>query len=107
MSSLPDGNDLEQFMNTAGEAHSFQDGALFGVIAALTLTSAELLTVVAMLLGLGGAKVGRKRILSKSRDLLRMDDITTNPEYAVLGFVAGFVPTAVAVVLGSAYVGFL
>jgi len=91
--TLPDGNDFAQFMNTESEAHSFQDGAVFAVIVALFLLQSDLIVYLAMLLGLGGAKAGRRAILRSSTDLLRTDDITDAPEYAILGFVIVFVLT--------------
>lgn len=104
MPDLPDGNDLEQFMNSTSEAHSFQDGAIFGVFVALFLLNTDLLFFISMLFGLGGAKIGRKAILRRSADLLRTDEITDAGEYAILGFLSSFVLTFGGGIIAQSYI---
>lgn len=97
---------VDQFMNTASEAHSFQDAAVYGVVGALVLFGGgEILALVAALLGVGGAQAaGRVILRNTAEQLIRMDDIRSAPEYAIGGFAVGFGVTS-AIILGLQYFG--
>lgn len=95
---------VDQFMNQASEAHSFQDAAIYGVLAALMLFGGgKVLPIIAALLGIGGAQAGGWAMLrNTSEELLRMDDIRDAPEYAILGFAVTFAVTTALIILGQA-----
>jgi hypothetical protein len=97
---------LDQFMNTASEAHSFQDMAVYGVLSALVIFSGgQVLPILAAALGVGGTQAAGRKILKNTADeLLRMDEIRDAPEYAILGFAVGFGVTS-AIILGLQYFG--
>lgn len=71
-----------QILNTTAEMHSAQDGITFGILTALAITGSPLLTVLAIAFGFAGQKATNKMLLLRaSTDMLRVDEIRSNPEY--------------------------
>jgi hypothetical protein len=93
----------DQVLNTAAEMHSAQDGILLAVLTAMVITGSELLPIVALVLGLGSMKTLNKAVFAKrATELVRVDEIRSNPEYFVIPYVLGSVVfTAILFVASS------
>jgi len=98
MASLQD-----QLLNTVAEMHSMQDGLTIGVLFALSYVFPPAATLLLGLLGVSGfsKKLRLKKLIESADELVRTEEIQKNPEYFVVGFLAGIVLTGIpGVVLG-------
>ncbi len=89
----------DQILSTTAEMHSAQDGLTAGALLGLVVTQSPLLPIVVVALGFGAQRLSRRELARELPELLRTSQIRSNPEYFVVGAIAG-VAIAAAVSLG-------